>query len=351
LAGRPPDDLAQQFAKDTLTLTTHELAGKYQIAESTVRDWRLFCKRSLDLEVGYGKKAFTFLDRKEDPGPMDDEDVWALMAKMSAQRDMERKAQDHLTVVLDEPLPHAIALTGDWHIGMEGVLYDEMDQDFDALAGLPGLLALGMGDYAHNPKAKMRPGASLYRMIVPDPDTQYRMALHQARKLEGQWLGFLTGCHDHWDVQIAGFERVAEMARELKTAYLGHGALISIQLGEQEYHILARHKYKYESSINVTNAQRRGWEQIGQPDAVVFAHLHHTVSHKEPRGSQDVVYMRSGSYFKWDEFGMKIGHHQGQRGVPILILYPDKHRMVPFYGADMEEALRFLETERQYYRR
>jgi hypothetical protein len=25
--------------------------------------------------------------------------------------------------------------------------------------------------------------------------------------------------------------------------------------------------------------------------------------------------------------------------------------MVPFYGADMEEALRFLETERQYYRR
>jgi hypothetical protein len=38
LAGRPPDDLAQQFAQDTLTLTTHELAGKYEIAESTVRD-------------------------------------------------------------------------------------------------------------------------------------------------------------------------------------------------------------------------------------------------------------------------------------------------------------------------
>ncbi len=51
------------------------------------------------------------------------------MARMSAQRDMERKAQDHLTVVLDENLPYGIALTGDWHIGMEGVLYDELDQD------------------------------------------------------------------------------------------------------------------------------------------------------------------------------------------------------------------------------
>jgi len=187
LAGRPPDDLAKQFAQDTLTLTTHELARKYEIAESTVRDWRLFCKRSLDLEVGYGVPKMHFLDKKEDPGPMDDEDVWALMARMSAQRDMERKAQDHLTVVLDEPLPHAIALTGDWHIGMEGVLYDEMDQDFDALAGLPGLLALGMGDYAHNPKVRTKPGESLYRMILPDPDQQYRMALHQAQKLAGQW--------------------------------------------------------------------------------------------------------------------------------------------------------------------
>ena len=162
MAGRPPDDLAQQFAADTLTLTTHELAGKYEIAESTFRDWRLFCKRSLDLEVDYGKPTMHFLDKKEDPGPMDDEDACALMVRMSAQRDMERKTQAHLTVLLDQNLPYGLALAGDWHVGMEGVLYDEMDQDFTALAGLPGLLALGMDDYAHNPKAKT-PHRSLLR--------------------------------------------------------------------------------------------------------------------------------------------------------------------------------------------
>lgn len=54
MAGRLPDNLASQFAADTFTLTTHELAGKYDIAESTVRDWRLHCKRKLELAVGYG---------------------------------------------------------------------------------------------------------------------------------------------------------------------------------------------------------------------------------------------------------------------------------------------------------
>jgi predicted phosphodiesterase len=350
MAGRPPEDRAKEFAKDTLTMTTYELSQKYGIAESTVRDWRLYCKRQMDLEVGYGKPAMTFINKKDDPGPIDDEDLWALLEKLTDRRELERKAQDELEIVLDENLPHAIALTGDWHIGVEGVLMQELNSDVDALAGLPGLLALGLGDYAHNPKAKMRPGENLYRMIAPDPDVQYRMAMYQMQKLAGQWIGLIKGCHDDWDAQIAGYERVADLARSLGTAYLGHGAVITVRLGEQVYKILARHKYKFESSINITNAQRRAWEQIDQVDAVVFGHLHHNVTHKEPRGKQDVIYMRSGSYFHWDEFGMKVGHYKGQRGIPILVIYPDQHRVVPFYGPDMDQAIRFLEAERAYYR-
>jgi len=67
LAGRPPDELARQFAADTFSLTTHELAGKYGIAESTVRDWRLFCKRYLELEVGYGAPARPSSTRRTTP--------------------------------------------------------------------------------------------------------------------------------------------------------------------------------------------------------------------------------------------------------------------------------------------
>ena len=55
MPGRPPDDLVWEFAQDTFTLTTDGLARKYNIAERTVRDWRLHCKRQLSLQVGYGQ--------------------------------------------------------------------------------------------------------------------------------------------------------------------------------------------------------------------------------------------------------------------------------------------------------
>jgi hypothetical protein len=53
MAGKVPDEKAQEFAADTFTLTTHELAGKYDIAESTVRDWHLHCKRKLELAADF----------------------------------------------------------------------------------------------------------------------------------------------------------------------------------------------------------------------------------------------------------------------------------------------------------
>jgi hypothetical protein len=70
LAGGLPGELARQFAADTFTLTTHELTGKYGIAESTLRDWRLFCKRNLELAVDYGVAAITFVNRKDGLGPV-----------------------------------------------------------------------------------------------------------------------------------------------------------------------------------------------------------------------------------------------------------------------------------------
>jgi hypothetical protein len=54
VAGKVPDELAKQFAADTFELKAHELAEKYNIAISTVKDWRLDCRRRLGLETGYG---------------------------------------------------------------------------------------------------------------------------------------------------------------------------------------------------------------------------------------------------------------------------------------------------------
>jgi hypothetical protein len=59
LAGRVPTELAEQFAADTFELKTHELSDKYDIAISTVKDWRLDCKMRLSMATGYGTGSST----------------------------------------------------------------------------------------------------------------------------------------------------------------------------------------------------------------------------------------------------------------------------------------------------
>lgn len=54
MAGRPPKKIVEEFVADTFRLYTHQLAAKYNRAESTIKDWRLWCKRH-GHDVGYGE--------------------------------------------------------------------------------------------------------------------------------------------------------------------------------------------------------------------------------------------------------------------------------------------------------
>ena len=47
MAGKVPDELAANCPADTFELKTHELSEKYNVAQSTVKDWQLDCKRWL----------------------------------------------------------------------------------------------------------------------------------------------------------------------------------------------------------------------------------------------------------------------------------------------------------------
>jgi hypothetical protein len=48
----------------------------------------------------------------------------------------------------------------------------------------------------------------------------------------------------------------------------------------------------------------------------------------------DMVYCRSGSYKVYDEFDEKLAGYEGQHGIPTVILFPDRHEMVPFKSLD-----------------
>ncbi|MGB6928993.1 MAG: hypothetical protein WBH05_07205, partial [Syntrophobacteria bacterium] len=150
MPGRPPDDLVWEFAQDTFTLTTDGLARKYNIAERTVRDWRLHCKRQLGLQVGYGQNetdepiiegvTADTLDVLVDP-----QELWAraFTAQDKAVEMAALRADQHIT------LPNravGIAQLSDMHFGNPETDYRTAYRDGEIIRDTPYLFAGYSGD-------------------------------------------------------------------------------------------------------------------------------------------------------------------------------------------------------------
>jgi len=351
--------LLEEFVADTFRLDVHGLCHKYGRRPSTIKDWRIYARHQ-GIEVGYGPPnepgmppaGIRFYDRRV-PSSVSDRRLWELAADANEVLNELRLSQDKAELAIEENLPIGIAFVGDLHIGAVGVDYEAMNDDFGLLAGSDGVYCIGMGDYAHNPQISKRQAEGLYRMVLPKPGHQYRLVKWQFRKLKGRWIALIRGCHDDFDMQISGGDRLEDLCLDLECVNLWHGGLVTIYMPDVTYEILARHKYKYESSLNTTNAQRRAYDVLYPADLIALGHKHFGDMQKVQRGElkqHSVVYLRSGTYLVVDEFGQRIGGFHGEVGVPLAVFYPDEKRIIPFSGPDLQVGLRFLAQERELYR-
>ena len=263
---------------------------------------------------------------------------FASLVDLAEQRRALETKQRSVTVQIDAERPIAVALTGDWHVGQIGTDHRLLQEHNKMLADQDDLYCIGMGDYTQNAKVRSRPGSSLYDAAFPNPDDQLEFALAEMRKL--RWLALTSGCHWNFDFQASGRRPLTDICKELDTVCLGNGGVVKIQVGQEEYTFGVRHRYKNESNKNTTNAQKNFDDEYPEDetyDVVALAHLHYPdVQQRHHRGRLK-TYVRSGSYYVWDEFGDEIGGYRGQPGVPILVLYPDRHLVLPLM--DLEQAL------------
>lgn len=257
--------------------------------------------------------------------------------------------QTEVSIDIDTDRPIGIAFTGDWHIGQRGTDHRLLIEHNKLLAATPGLYVVGMGDYRHNAKVGGKPGTALYSALLPNPDDQKLLAERELRRFKGKLLGLVRGCHDDWDYQHAGLRSLGSICEELECASLWHGGVIRVAVGRQEYSVLARHKYGG-NGVNSTNAQRRAYDEYPEDDrldVICLAHLHYNDLQVRTRGSRHkVTYLRSGSYYVWDEYGQKLAGYHGEPGVPVVILWPDEKKVVAFEGTYLDEAIEIL----RYYR-
>lgn len=246
--------------------------------------------------------------------------------------------QTKATIRLDEQKPTGIIFWGDWHFGVKGCDYDLFDQDEALITKTDGLYIVGMGDYKDNGSALVHQGST--QESIATTDMQDMIVLRKFERTADKHIVTIRGCHDDWDKRNANKDFIQSICDITGAVNLWHGGIINLTVGNIEYRIGARHKYKFESSLNTTNTQRAFTNEYGHCDIVALAHKHFCEIEHTQRMGNDTVYLRSGSYKRYDEFGQKLAGYSGIHGVPMVILSPDKKEMIPF--RNLEDGIETL---------
>lgn len=300
------------------------------------------------VQPGEGER---FPDRRM---PATDEDLLELYDLAMQQTERAEAAfigQTQATVDFSkESKPIAFAFWSDWQIGSKGVLMRALLNDAKTIQDTEGLYVFVMGDLIQNLNQRKHP-SSLHECVLPDPKEQEECALYLLKKVQHKVLGMVTGNHEENLKVASGFSLTERWAKELDVNYFWHGAKVNVKVGHQTYKIGVRHKYKNESAVNTTNAQRMMHNSLWpDADAICLGHLHYNDLQKIHRPLGDTIYLRAGSYQRTDDYGMSSGHYSGQWGIPILVCYPDVRQIVPFFGRDFLVGLQFLEDQRNRYK-
>jgi hypothetical protein len=269
----------------------------------------------------------------------------------SERREATFLGQTQLTVDRSaQRLPVGVCFWSDWQLGANGVMLRQLKADAEVIRQTDGLYTFVTGDLIQNFNAAKHPYA-LPDCILPDPRDQIKLVRWVLNRVGPEKIeGMVTGNHEYNSKRGAGLSPCEEWAREMKVPYLWHGGVVTYKVGAQSYTLGIRHKFRGESGINTTNAQRTMYEQWAPADVEVLGHLHYNDLQKRRKPGRETTWLRSGSYLKWDDHAMDAGGFMGSWGIPIIILYPDDHRVLPIYGADFYTGLRVLAAERQWYR-
>ena len=83
---------------------------------------------------------------------------------------------------------------------------------------------------------------------------------------------------------------------------------------------------------------------FGPADVAAIAHKHNPFDMMRHLMGQYRIFLRSGSVKIWDDHGQQGGYGKGKPGVPVVIFYPNEHRMIPFThlkdGVEVLNAIR-----------
>lgn len=271
------------------------------------------------------------------------EDLWAAAEKRNNKAVRKAKNLCSFDVKVHGDLPIGISFISDQHISDgNSVDLSQMMSDAKLVAQTEGLYAVLGGDSIDN-HIKHRAAILAARS---QPDDQLKLFNHYLGAFEDSVMAGISGNHDAWTNQVAGFDAVNHFFKLNLMHFAPAEAYLRVKFDKQEYDVAIRHQYRLNSSFNQTHAPKQWFRNNPVPfDVGVVCHHHEpAVEHCLINGA-DRVFVRPGSYQITSAYSRQYGYNQTRPTCPTVVLYPGWREIVAFY--DVRKAALFLEWERK----
>ena len=272
-------------------------------------------------------------DDLEDP-----EEIWrrVLGAQEKVEKIAERRSEQRITIPGDQPF--GLAFLSDLHFGNMWTDYRQARKDADLVRDTEGLYAIFTGDGIDNwITGKLM---SLQRDQVIPFDHEVRLFKDWLSRLKQSLLVTVSGNHENWTKRLAGFDFVREYLKGTRALYDRHEVVFTLILGDAQWVVKVRHKWRWGSVFNPTHGIEVGWERTGHFDIGVGGHTHiGTLIRPFLRDGTKRYAVLVGTY-KTGGYGRELGLAKPYgRGAAALIFYPDGRL---FATEDLQTAIEFL---------
>lgn len=328
-----PEEI-EEFRQRWLHNNAMDVAKVYNVKPSTIRNW------GSEFEISKKRPKIVPMIAEGNAETSYEE----LIENLKKQSSIVKKIINYNSIVsakIETETPIALTFWSDFHLGSEGCDYESFDNDLKFIEETEGLFTFVGGD-------------SIDGMILTDMNAglnqtpimiQKRLIREVLKRVKNKIIALGTGNHNFWTQNVAGFDDLADLAKELNILYTGLGGMLKLTVGNITYDIFRTHKYPGSlNANNLTLSVKNLWKNgTHDHDVGVIEHGHQSAIEEWTAHNKKRVAVRTGTYKILDLYALGKGFYGSQVKNPTIIFYPNIKKMVAFN--DMYDSITYLRGE------
>jgi hypothetical protein len=305
----------------------------------------------IQADMKYENSMVEFLDKKEKI----DVDWRELINLAATSQDINKdldQTQRTAEIRIKTNKPIGIMYTGDWHLGDQATDHTQWARDMEMLLDSKELFMIDLGDDRQNARNFKQLSVVLSQVLSPPQQAHLLRSIVDELTEKEKLLAKVDGNHDvEWDQRLFGEALQSYLLTKMRAPRFKNKGLLKLTVGDELYTMTLFHKSRFSSFLRAGHGAYREHQLTYPADIVAGAHDHipafeilpsYQLARDAGMPFGGMSYLIKVGTYQDSDFGWKYFHNGGRPMNTTIVLWPDEHRMQPFWSP--EDAIRFIRT-------